>query len=171
MSTSPASTTGRSSFAPNRRGTNVTAKLPLPGGGMTATLTFFEVFATGVTTLDALNGAPPLPAGYLLAGGRYYDISTTADYGEPATLCIPFDPLSFSGSAVRLLHFDGSVWIDVTTMSDRPGWCAVNPRASRPSRSPPAQASRRWRRSSPGRPIPATAARPPLPSGLMCPTR
>lgn len=100
-------------------GTNVIVELPLPGGG-TATLTFFEVFATGATTLDALTGAPPLPAGYFLAGGQYYDLNTTADYGEPVTLCIPFDPLSFPDGAVRLLHYDGG-WVDITTLSDPNG--------------------------------------------------
>lgn len=100
-------------------GTNVTVNLPLPGGGM-ATMTFLEVTLAGATTLDALNGAPPLPAGYLLAGGTYYDISTTAQ-GELASLCIPFEPASFPNQAVRLLHFDGTMWIDVTTMSDPAG--------------------------------------------------
>lgn len=113
-------------LAPNTPvGTNVIVELPLPDGGGTATLTFFEVFAAGATTLDALNGAPPLPAGYFLAGGRFYDINTTAE-GEVASLCIPFDPLSFPDTAVRLLHFDGSAWIDVTTMSDPAGMvCGV----------------------------------------------
>jgi CSLREA domain-containing protein len=120
-------------LAPNTPvGANVTVELPLPNGGGTATLTFFEVAATGVTTLDELNGAPPLPAGYVLAGGRYYDISTTADYSEPATLCIPFDPQAFPNQAVRLLHFDGSMWIDVTTLSDPAGMVCGQPEGFSP---------------------------------------
>ena len=105
--------------APNTPvGTNVIVELPLPGG--VATLTFLEVITAGATTLDALNGAPPLPAGYSLSGGTFYDINTTAE-GEPASLCIPFNPADFPDTAVRLLHFDGSAWVDITTMSDPAG--------------------------------------------------
>ena len=106
--------------APNTPvGTNVVVELPLPGGG-TATVTFLEVTLAGATTLDALNGGPALPAGYSLSGGTFYDINTTAE-GEPLSLCISFDPLDFPDTAVRLLHFDGSVWVDITTMSDPAG--------------------------------------------------
>ena len=91
----------------------------MPDGRGTATVTFFEVSAAGATTLDAARAAGRrCRAGYFLAGGRYYDINTTADFGEPVTLCIPYDPATFAGRAVRLLHFDGSIWIDVTTMND-----------------------------------------------------
>jgi CSLREA domain-containing protein len=112
-------------------GTNVVVELPLPTGG-SATLTFLEVTLPGATTLDLLNGAPPLPAGYSLAGGQFYDINTTAEYTEPVTLCIPYDPDSFSGTAVRLLHFDGSAWIDVTTMSDPAGLVCGQPEGFSP---------------------------------------
>jgi|GEM_PF-3162244 len=100
-------------------GTNVVVALPLPGGG-SATVTFSEVTLAGATTLDVLNGAPPLPAGYFLAGGAFYDIHTTAE-GTPISLCVPFDPLMFPDTAVRLLHFDGSAWVDITTLSDPAG--------------------------------------------------
>ena len=36
------------------------------------------------------------------------------EFGEPATLCLAYDPASFATSAVRLLQFDGSIWVDVT---------------------------------------------------------
>ena len=119
-------------MAPNTPvGTNVIVELTLPGGGV-ATLTFFEVATAGVTTLDVLNGGPPLSAGYMLAGGQFYDVSTTAEFGEPATLCVPFDPADFADSSVRLLHFDGSVWIDVTTMSDPAGMVCGQPESFSP---------------------------------------
>jgi parallel beta-helix repeat protein len=118
-------------LAPNTPvGTNVTVSLPVPGG--TATVNFFEVSATGVTSIDALNGGPALPAGYVLAGGRYFDINTTAAYGEPVTVCMPFDPLAFEGVAARMLHFDGSMWIDVTTLSNPAGLVCGQPEGFSP---------------------------------------
>jgi CSLREA domain-containing protein len=117
--------------APNTAvGTNVVVELPLPGGGV-ATLTFLEVTLAGATTLDAMTGAPPLPAGYSLSGGTFYDINTTAE-GEPASLCIPFNPADFPDTAVRLLHFDGSVWVDITTMSDPAGMVCGLPESLSP---------------------------------------
>lgn len=100
-------------------GTNVTVNLPFGGG--TASINFFEVTLAGSTTIDVLNGAPLLPAGYLLAGGQYYDINTTAEYGTPVTICVPFNPADFPDSAVRLLHYDGNAWVDITTTSDPAG--------------------------------------------------
>ena len=100
--------------APNTpAGSNVRVSLPMPNPpGGNATVNFFEVSLAGATTLDALEGGPPLPPGYALAGSRYYDVSTTAEYGEPIRLCIPYVPGSIS--AARLLMWDGSTFVDVT---------------------------------------------------------
>jgi hypothetical protein len=104
--------------APNTEvGTNVTVELPLPAGAGNASITFAEVTVEGTTTVAALASAPPLLDGYLQAGAVYYDISTTAAYNKPVTLCLSYDPGSLS-EPVRLLHFDGTSWIDVTTSSD-----------------------------------------------------
>ena len=43
-----------------------------------ATLTFETVTQEGFTSVDARDGAPALPDGYLEAGATYYDIHTTA---------------------------------------------------------------------------------------------
>jgi hypothetical protein len=65
-------------------------------------------------------------------GGSYYDVSTTADYTEPATPCISYDPAAFAETAVRLLHFDGSLWVDVTTRNDPAGLVCGEPEAFSP---------------------------------------
>jgi parallel beta-helix repeat protein len=105
--------------APNTPvGTNVTVELPMPDGPGTASVNFFEVNGAGVTTVDALTGGPELPAGYTQGGARFYDIGTTAEFGEPATLCLAYDPGRYQTSAVRLLQSDGSTWLDVTTINN-----------------------------------------------------
>jgi parallel beta-helix repeat protein len=99
-------------------GTNVTVTLPMPDGPGTATFEFAEVNQGGVTTVDALTGGLPLPAGYGGGGARYYDISTTAEYGEPMLVCLAYDPSRYATRTVRLLQSDGGTWIDVTTIND-----------------------------------------------------
>ncbi|HEV2951926.1 MAG TPA: hypothetical protein VGZ51_07475, partial [Actinomycetota bacterium] len=79
------------------------------------TVTYFSVETAGTTTADRLGGGPSLPEGY--GGGRIYDISTTAAFTEPVTLCINYDPADFGGAkSLRLLNFDGELWLDVTTL-------------------------------------------------------
>ena len=102
-------------------GTNVEVDLTLPGGAGTATLTFASVTTAGYTTVEALATPPALPAGYLTDGASYYDISTTAVFGEPVTLCIPYSGIA---DGARLLHHDGSEWVDVTLTDSGGVLCA-----------------------------------------------
>jgi CSLREA domain-containing protein len=81
---------------------------------------FFSVEVAGWTTADQLEGGPSLPEGYGGGNARIYDISTTAEYTEPVSLCITYDPADFGSEtpSVRLLHFDGSEWLDITTLNN-----------------------------------------------------
>jgi parallel beta-helix repeat protein len=101
-------------------GDNVVVSLPLPNGAGNATVTYFSVQTAGYTTLDALAGGPPLPEGYGAAGSSIYDISTTAAFSEPVVVCLPYNPLDYGSPtpSVRLLHFDGSEWVDITTLNN-----------------------------------------------------
>ncbi len=114
--------------APNTPvGTNVRVAIPLTGAG-TAEVTFAEVFAGGATIIEPANGGPALPGGYSIAGGGFLEISTTADYSEPVTVCLPYEPSSFGTTAVRLLHFDGSLWTDITVTNEPVGgWVCGQP--------------------------------------------
>ena len=98
-------------------GTDVTVTLDLPGGSGNATVTFPEVTADGTTALAALDGASPVPADYFQAGALYYDLSTIAQFTAPVTVCLAYNPGSFSEPA-RLLHHDGSAWTDITTTNN-----------------------------------------------------
>ena len=97
-------------------GDNVTVDLTLPGDVSVGTITFANVSVDGYTTIEALATPPALPAGYLTDGAVYYDISTTATYNTPITLCLSY-PATVA-DPVRLLHHDGTTWVDVTTSND-----------------------------------------------------
>ena len=101
-------------------GMNVRVDLQVPGFGDNASLNFFEVALAGHTGLEKLGGGPELLGGYgLPPGGGYYEIHTTADFGDPVELCLPYDPAAFAeGGLARILHWDGSEWTDLTTTND-----------------------------------------------------
>ena len=82
-----------------------------------ATLTFPTVTTAGTTTVDSQATAPALPAGYLQNGAVYYDVNTTAAFSAPVTVCFTYVPGALA-EPVRLLHYDGTAWIDVTVSSD-----------------------------------------------------
>ena len=99
-------------------GTNVTVNVPMPDGPGNASFNFFEVNTPGTTSVDAMVGGPELPAGYTYGGARFYDIQTSAEFGEPMQLCLAYDPARYATSAVRLLQSDGGVWMDVTSLNN-----------------------------------------------------
>ena len=96
---------------------------------------------------EARRRAAGRPPGYGLVGGRYYDINTTADYGDPLRLCLPYDPAQFDEAPARLLEHNGSEWTDITHVQrpDSRAGCAASRRTSACSRSPPASTCRRSR--------------------------
>ncbi|RPJ33463.1 MAG: hypothetical protein EHM35_10520, partial [Planctomycetaceae bacterium] len=106
---------------------NWTVEAPLPPNTLTgnnvsvtvenASVLFATVTGDGLTTVDTLSSAPALPDGYLQLGAQYYDVSTTATYIAPVTVCFTYTSGSIA-EPVRLLHYEGSAWVDVTTSSD-----------------------------------------------------
>ncbi len=83
-------------------------------------VTYFSVQTAGTTTADRLGGGPSLPEGYGGGSAQMYDVSTTAEFTDPVTVCIDYDVSDFGGGtpSVRLLHFDGTEWLDVTTLNN-----------------------------------------------------
>ncbi len=67
-----------------------------------------------------LGGGPSLPEGYSGSNAQMYNISTTAEFGDPVILCLTYNPMQFGSltPSARLLHFDGELWLDVTTMNN-----------------------------------------------------
>ena len=84
-----------------------------------AEVTFPAVAVAGSTVMTELASAPPLPAGFMPAGAMYFDVRTTAIYLGQPMICFEFEPSSFATpQAVRLLHYTGGGWHDVSSSGD-----------------------------------------------------
>lgn len=93
-------------------GTNVTVA-PIVGsaGFAPVTLTFSSVSTAGATSVNISATGPATPSGFTLSG-YYYELSTTAVYTPPITICIAY---SGGQPAPRLFHYENGAWQDVTT--------------------------------------------------------
>ncbi|HKP37368.1 MAG TPA: PKD domain-containing protein [Pyrinomonadaceae bacterium] len=80
-------------------------------------LTFDNVTTAGATTLTTSSGGPAIPNAFALGDPPiFYNIETTATFAGSINICIDFSAASFPpGSNLRLLHFDGTSWVDVTS--------------------------------------------------------
>jgi hypothetical protein len=86
-------------------------------GQATATVTFAGITSGGATTVVPLApgdaGFVPLPSTYSLgASPVYFDISTTATFTPPVTICVTY---SNPPGTPHLLHYSAGSWTDVTT--------------------------------------------------------
>ena len=96
----------------------------------TITVTFESVGTAGSLEVSPLYFdpynpmAPRLPSGFTIPGGGYYDISTTAGFSGPVSVCLSYDPAYYaeSGTQPRLLHGETvngtGQWVDRTTYVD-----------------------------------------------------
>jgi hypothetical protein len=94
---------------------------PLDGsGGTPVMLTFADVTQPGDTSLTTGATGPAPPAGFQLGmPALYYEVTTTAAYAGSITICIDYAGASFTDiTNLRLLHYEGGGWVDVTTSSD-----------------------------------------------------
>jgi hypothetical protein len=102
-------------------GSNVVARPVDPATGMSpVTLTFQTVTRTGNTTLTTSGTGSPPPAGFALGNPpTYYDLSTTAGFSGPVTVCIDYSGVSFTNpSQLKLTHFEGGTWVNRTVSLD-----------------------------------------------------
>ncbi len=88
-------------------------------GTSPVTLTFDNVTSPGVTSLTSSSSGPPLPS-WFTSTGAYYNITTNATFTGPIEVCIEYDPSALPGAEIgaQLLHYDGSMWTDITTSVD-----------------------------------------------------
>lgn len=85
-----------------------------------ATLTFSDVTTAGyiTQTTSSNNAGGALPSEYKLLG-NYYDITTTASYSGTITITMSYDPTAVNNqNNLKLMHFDGTTWQDITTSVD-----------------------------------------------------
>ncbi|MHB0975834.1 MAG: OmpL47-type beta-barrel domain-containing protein [Candidatus Aquicultorales bacterium] len=88
--------------------------------GNGASLTFSNVSGQGTTTV-AIAGSPPDAPDGIVFRGTVYNITTTALYGgSTITVGLPYDVSLIQGSEsdVKLYHYNGSSWDDITTAVD-----------------------------------------------------
>jgi hypothetical protein len=100
-------------------GTNVSVSLS------DGSVSFENVTTPGVTTITPVSSSPaPLPDEFSIDGATFYDVQTTATFSGTATVCLSFDPDSYTNpSQVRLLHFENGNWVDITSGTDSDSVC------------------------------------------------
>ncbi|MFZ3060302.1 MAG: S-layer protein domain-containing protein [Candidatus Methanoperedens sp.] len=109
----------------NQTGANLTAttdpntqtgnNVPVPINNIT--LTFSNIDKAGNTLALVNDGTSPAASGFV-AAGNFYNITTTANYTGLITVTIPYNTGVVDSNHVRLFHYDGVSWKDVTTSSD-----------------------------------------------------
>jgi len=83
-------------------------------------ITFAQVTAAGCTdvTTSSENPVDPVPS-HCCQVGAFADVTTTATYGGVVTVCIDYDDTGCPNeSALRLFHWNGTGWDDITTSLD-----------------------------------------------------
>ncbi len=88
------------------------------------TVTFAAVTKDGSTSMTEIT-TPVLPiaAGFALWGpNSYWDVSTTAEYTSPVTVCLDYNS-SLSDEAPQLIHWYRNEWADITLYTTDTGAC------------------------------------------------
>ena len=96
-------------------GSNVTVSLE------SGTVTFPTVNQSGTTTMTTSTENPvePTPSDFHVIQGYFHDITTTANYSGLITVGISYDEAQVDNEeSLRLFHWNGSEWEDVTTSVD-----------------------------------------------------
>lgn len=115
-----ATDTAKVVIMPNTQpGSDVTVQ-PDPNVGVT----FSGVTEGGTTTATVSDKNPgPGQAGFRFLG-TYYDISTTATYTPPVTICLNYDDTGMPAGRennLKIMHWDGATWTNATSSLDTVG--------------------------------------------------
>src|SRR5579871_2985775 len=89
-------------------------------GTSPVTLTFAGgVTQAGVTSLTISTTGPATPSGFAAGTpATYFNLSTTALFTPPITVCINYTGMSFPSNTPALFHYENSMWVNVTTSVD-----------------------------------------------------
>jgi uncharacterized repeat protein (TIGR01451 family)/CSLREA domain-containing protein len=99
-------------------GVNVSVQPIDPATGTAPVVVAFStVTAPGSTNVSSSGTGPAVPAGFSAGSPSiFYDISTTAGYAGPLSVCINYAGVSFAPSNnPRLFHFENGAWVDRTS--------------------------------------------------------
>lgn len=71
--------------------------------------------------------APAAPAGFEALPSSIFDIQSSSPPEGPVAVQVPYDPAEVEGDPtnLRLLHFTGSSWVDITTSVDTVGFRVI----------------------------------------------
>ena len=98
-------------LSPNTPAGNGTVVTFPMGMGSSTTVTFSTVTQTGITSMAPVDSPP---AQFAVNGGCY-DVTTTCAYTGPIVVSFPYDTTALPDpSLVRVLHWQGGAWVDVT---------------------------------------------------------
>jgi hypothetical protein len=107
-------------------GSNVSLTFSAPSGEVAATVVFDNISEPGSTAFDPAEEsslAPP-PGGFLVTEPPLiFDISTSAEFTGSVTVCLPL-PTPLAGTP-RLFHFEGDVWVDITSTIEADRLCGL----------------------------------------------
>ena len=80
-------------------------------------VTFANVSAPGVTTVTTSASGIPLRRGwYITTGSTYFEITTTATYTGPVTVCVDVSGFGeLTNAVIHLLHRESGAWVNVTS--------------------------------------------------------
>ena len=105
-------------------GSNSSANLVDANGAVYGTVTYSNVTATGNTYITHPY-TPPVPVSGFSIGNPndpqiYFNITTDASYTDGMDVCLNYDENNLPGPEANLvlLHYDGSMWVNVTTSRD-----------------------------------------------------
>src|SRR5581483_10904359 len=89
-------------------------------GEAPVSLTFSNVVQSGSTSVSISSSGFPPPSTFQLGNPpAYFDLHTSATYSGLLTVCINYRGISFTDtSELRLFHFEGAGWVDVTVSVD-----------------------------------------------------
>ncbi len=86
-------------------------------GSTPVSITFDSVTQAGNTSLTTSASGPAIPDAFSLGEPAvFYNVETTAAFTGSITVCVDSSGVTFAGDSVlRLLHFEGGIWTDITT--------------------------------------------------------
>ena len=78
---------------------------------------FDNVTTEGTTAVTTSSTGNPPPSGFNLGNSPlYYEITTTATFTGLIDVCFNYNEANYGNeNLLKLFHFDGSVWVDITT--------------------------------------------------------
>jgi hypothetical protein len=85
-----------------------------------ATITFDTIISSGNTSVTKGYAGPPAPINFQASctPPAYYNIVTSAGYQGNINICLKYNDAVCYETGLRLFHYEGNTWVDITTSVD-----------------------------------------------------